>query len=431
VAKRRADRAIQRVDDFRRSGMTRLLEAYLDVRQMTITAQSNRNRRRIRGGLLATISLLLGLAHSIPAYALDGPVVEILVNQDGDDGRPIDAGGTTLGPFASFARVQAAIDAVSSRQDPAPAGIRVVVGPGRYKMSQPLALVGARLKGASAEIVGAGAGRSEIVGSVPLGGERSASRTAPLAPAIVARYRTYAYATNRAVKPHPLLLWKGDERIIPGRWPRQGWGYVASAVRDGANWRVTVEDSGGIAAALETGAVRLSGFPGIDWAYESLPVRVVAPNTIEFPAAEQQYGVAKGQRLVLENARGKDVDDRLRVDVDRNELVGSAPGAYELNGVASFAEISGAHDITISGLAFSGFSGDALRIVRSSDISITDTIFERLGNRGIFIDDGKRIRIAHNHMRLLGEGGVDASGGDRVSLEHSDIVIEDNDSPRS
>jgi hypothetical protein len=434
-----------------------------------LTAPACRGVRHNRSGLIATIALLLALAHSVPAHALGGPTVEILVNQDGDDRRPIGAGASALGPFASFARVQQAINAVSDRRDRAPASIRVVVGPGRYKMSQPLVLDGARLTGASTEIVGAGAGRSEIVGSVTFGDERNASRTAPFGPAIVDRdrgdasadpaltphrflprtgderdaswtaplalalvdrYRTYAYASYRAVTPHPILLWKGDERITPGRWPRQGWGYIASAARDGANWRVTIEDPSGIAAALETGSARLSGFPGNDWAYESVPVRVVAPNTIEFPAAELQYGVAKGQRLVLENARGKDVDDRLHVDTDRNELVGSAPGTFELNGVASFAEITGAHDIAISGLAFSGFSGDALRIMRSSDISITDNIFERLGNRGIFIDDGRRIRIAHNQIRLVGEGGVDASGGDRVSLEHSDIVIEDNDFER-
>jgi hypothetical protein len=374
--------------------------------------------------------LLLTLAHSIPAQALGGPTVEILINQDGDDRRPLGAGGTTLGPFASFARVQQAIDAVSDRRDRAPASIRVVVGAGRYAVSRPLVLDGTRLISASTEIVGAGAGRSEIVGSVALGSEKNASWTAPLAPALVGRYRSYIYGSPRAVTPHPILIWNKDERITPGRWPRQGWGYIASAVRNGANWRVTVESSSGVAAALQTGSARLSGFPGNDWAYESLPVRIVAPNTIEFPAVGPQYGVAKGQRLVLENARGKDVDDRLHVDIDQNELVGSAPGAFELNGVASFAEITGAHDISISGLAFSGFSGDALRIVRSSDISITDNIFERLGNRAIFIDDGRRIRIAHNHMRLVGEGGIDASGGNRVNLEHSDIVIADNDFER-
>jgi len=335
-----------------------------------------------------------------------------------DQTTPLRPGRNTTS-IRSFDELQHALDTIAANAD-TNSSIVVTVAPGTYRITAPLELNAERLHGAALEIRGSSADSTRVLGSIQVSGTDRIALTDQA----LSKYRTYRYGLAQPTTPHPILIWANGERIVPGRWPARGWGYIQSVTDDGTNWRFKLATGDGQPADLMMGDVRLSGFPSIDWSYESSPARVVAPDEIEIAKAAVRYKPKAKSRITLENARGRNVDSRAQVAGGFLDLRLDEPA--ELAKADSFAHIRKASGITISGISFEGFGGDAITIDDSQGIVVQNNRFERVGGRAVYADKGKNIEFTDNAVRFMGEGGVDVDGGDRVSLARSDILISRN-----
>ena len=330
-----------------------------------------------------------------------------------------------LGTYHQIGELQA----VLARGSQGAQRLRITIGPGRYSVGQPLVLDGAQLKGIAVEISGTGDDRSTIVGSIPVGSTTEAW-TQALDAVTVKRYLETNHSSQATSTPHDLLFYDGDDRVVPGRWPAKGWGEIVEATRNGDLWRLRLADASGQPAQLAPGPVRLSGFPGFDWAYMSLPAQAISADTVTVSATALHYPAKVRQRITLEAAHSPNADPRIAVDPAAQTVSGPSGKVYAWARAWAFIQVTGMANLRIEKLALMGFAGDAITIARSSDVTLDHLTLSQIGGRGVVITGGKRILVNHADMRFMGEGGVDAGGGDRITLEPSEITISNSNFER-
>ncbi len=233
--------------------------------------------------------------------------------------------------------------------------------------------------------------------------------------------------------------------LIRARWPNAGFATVEGVVDPGTSKDRSKPDESfrpGVfrfadrahlerwAAALD---VWLSGYWHWDWADDEMPAGKIdlEQGTIAL-GLPHTYGLSKGARFrVINLPEELDAAGEYWIDpaqarayfwppdgtVESPELVVSLLPEPMLS-------IDGAADVEISGLAFEGCRGMAIRASSSSNIRIVSCTFRNTGTGAIELD-GRDCTIQSCTFEDIGACAVSITGGDRATLTHANNAVRD------
>ena len=106
---------------------------------------------------------------------------------------------------------------------------------------------------------------------------------------------------------------------------------------------------------------------------------------------------------------------------------GEAPeDAVIADRTAPMLSISGATNVVIEGLCFTGNLGDGIVVDQSEQVQIRGCTFTRICGTAVTIKNGLRHRIQSCDFSDIGKSGVVLSGGDRKTLTSSECVVDNS-----
>ena len=93
---------------------------------------------------------------------------------------------------------------------------------------------------------------------------------------------------------------------------------------------------------------------------------------------------------------------------------------------APMISISGATNVVIEGLCFTGNLGDGIVVEQSAQVQLQGCTFERICGTAVSMKDALRHRIHSCDFSDIGKSGIVLSGGDRKTLISSECVVDNS-----
>ena len=220
--------------------------------------------------------------------------------------------------------------------------------------------------------------------------------------------------------PGRLIVYEGQRRLQPARWPPQG--YLTSPVV------LPQHAPGHLAVGLPTPVVGLQqemdfwveGFWGWNWWFERRRASAPAAQTVEVDKPDAPIRASARYRL-FNVAAGLDRSGVYYRDAEDGALY-FLPDADDRDGRLSIAvadgllRIRGAAHMRIENIAFEKTIGVTASIEDSSDVVLSDCYVGQAGTTGVVISGGDNDRIENCVVDDVGYGGVAIGGGDRATL---------------
>lgn len=423
-----------------------------------------------RGICLAAIAIAC-LAAPGPAAGRNAGQVEIHVRLDGRDA-PLDRirpGASTIGPYRTLHHALAAVGVLRERPGGKARPIRIVIGPGKYRLKKRLKLTHRHSgrSGAPLSLTGAGIGRTIISGSEPLHKAPALSATVlrriPKAgrPAIsaykmprwmgaIARIDLERIHLHPSI-PVPFELFTPTSILHPARWPNAGWARIAALPNGESGKTIVVAPTG--AAPRKDARTRLTkrlsswmperdlwagGYWNWDWTYETFPIVRVAPRSAVLILSQPpKYDSKVGGKFVVYHALSElDAPGEWYRDMVRGRIYVYPPeqGGLErensppvtvsraVNGLL----LEGASHVKISGITLEEFRGDGIAVRGGDDIVLSRIRIHRVGGRAIVFDGARNSGVRYALIEDAGEGGVVLKGGERHTLSQGGLFVENS-----
>ena len=103
-----------------------------------------------------------------------------------------------------------------------------------------------------------------------------------------------------------------------------------------------------------------------------------------------------------------------------------AGSGMRLTQATSLLNVSGASDISFSGVSFDGVRGSAITLRDSSDVVVRDGAIRFAGLNAFNVSGGERCGIDNMTVSAGGQGCVVLDGGDRTTLTSSNHFVNDS-----
>lgn len=334
------------------------------------------------------------------------------------------------------------------------AGVEVKIGPGRFRLTQELALTGWNGAGPYGPLLiqGSGAGHTIVTGALAIpasawqpvptderrltGTARQQVRVADLgslwrAPTDV---REKASGFGEAVEPVPLDVYAAGRPLPLARWPSTGWALTAQVPQAGGapSPRVVRISAAPLERWRNEPALRVVGYFSHDWAFERIPATIESgpePHIL-LGNGGAKFGVRAGQRVFVENALAAlDSPGQWYFDAPRHLLYlwrpdGVAAGDIEIAVARDLLRVAQSSGVTVRGLSLQGARGDAVNILASRNVTFADAEVRSVANRAVIVDGGHAVVLRGLVISDVGEGGIVVSGGNRRELMSSGHVVE-------
>ncbi|MBV8664619.1 MAG: right-handed parallel beta-helix repeat-containing protein, partial [Hyphomicrobiales bacterium] len=298
--------------------------------------------------------------------------------------------------------------------------------------------------GAPLVLRGDGAAGATITGAVEVESEalgRDEAMRAHLPPEVAARARRArpdeallalttppfaAIGSFSPANPGRLIVFEGNRRLRPARWPSLGYFTEPALAPVQAPRALVVRPPAPVAGLADETNLWVDGFWGWNWWFERRKARARADGAIEIDKPEAPLHASARYRLV-NVARGLD-----RSGVYYREPDGALDFLPEPDDrdarlfvavATSLLKIKDAEHIRIENVAFEKTIGTAASIENSRDVVLSDCYVGEAGTNGVVIDGGEADRMENCVVDDVGYDGVSISGGDRASLTPSRHVL--------
>jgi len=395
------------------------------------------------------------------------PGLNLYVSVDGDaswSGRlPKPSEDGRDGPLASLQEARDAIRKVKAREGLPAGGIRVLVQPGIYGMSETLAFVEEDSGTAERPITYVAQGDVRIIGGREIRGfepmadasvrgrlsEDAQSHVVvlDLAQANIADLGEIVHSGFGRHLPlsHMELFFNGLPMRL-AEWPNGDWAKVAwvpkgePIVDNSGKRRGTKADRFGFEGDQpkswkRTDDVWVHGYWFVNWADQYLKVKSIDKEKgavlIEDP--QSSYGYKKGQRFRFLNVL-EELDQPGEYYVDRREmkLTFWPPSPVE-DGIAMVSVLSEplasfdhASHIRLVDMTFECGRSDGIVIREGRDVLIAGCTVRNVGGTAVKVFEGENHTIRSCDMSHMGEGGIVLDGGDRQTLTPAGHVADNN-----
>lgn len=241
---------------------------------------------------------------------------------------------------------------------------------------------------------------------------------------------------------YPISVFQGDRRLIPARWPNEGF------ARTGENIGKAVAQPQQEAGSATTGVFAFKSERLARWAKEpdlwayglwrfewaDTKTRVtkvdVAAGTIAVDVAPIVFGIREDAQFYILNALseldrpGEWVLDRRRRRIYVWPVEGAGPLSFACaDGLVRAARLT---DVVIDGLVFDCSRTDAVTFRDCSRCTVRASTVRRTSAGAICMEGGVSNRVVGCDLYDLGEGGVTLRGGDFRSLTPGGHVADNN-----
>ncbi len=376
--------------------------------------------------------------------------VEVHVSPTGNDAHP----GTPQQPFATLERAR---DEVRKLQQSAPAAepIVVLIHAGTYRIAKSLAFGPADSGTRDAGILWQAVPGNEVrlSGGASLAGDafepvrddptlmrlkpaaRDQIRVLDLHSAGVDELGNYPDSFRGA--PAVPELFFNDQRMMPARWPNEGWATIAKIVASGAVPREgvassdppTFEYSGDEPARWKVDAgVWLLGYWCYDWFEETIRVQSIDIEKRQIALARPTlYGIAPGnpsprRYRALNLLEELDEAGEYYLDFAARRLYFWPPGELRdarivlstLN--SPIVALKDTSYLTLRGFILEASLGEGLNIAGGENNSIEYCEVRNVRQLGISVAEGSHHRVEWCRIHDTGTGGLQLAGGDRRTL---------------
>lgn len=303
-------------------------------------------------------------------------------------------------------------------------------------------------------IAGAGAKSTRIIGSASISSRPATRSDAPDLPAgtlaidlppgdgSIGLVRRGAFLSV----PHAgFMLFQGSARLRPARWPSQGFAagtLLSPPSGTDATQGLLLKTSLPAKPEPDNRNLWAGGYWSSDWNFELTPISSIGPTgEIRLSPLRSPLAARPNVRLYVENTINGLRPGTFVVLPERRLALflptpSSAGPKVEIAVTRELLVLSGAHNVTITGIAFDRALGAAVRAENSSDVELSGIAVRQTGGHGIVVTGGRNVAIRDSVISQTGERGVVLIGGDRAKLSpggHSFIngVISDfgQDSP--
>lgn len=318
-----------------------------------------------------------------------------------------------------------------------PVRITIRIDPGRYRLTRGWKIDGHLVpeRVATLAIVGAGAGRTWLLGSAPLP-ELGSTMLGRVGSVTSVRLSARLAAAGDSQLPQrgaagPVALFDDAGPWSLAAWPEAGWARLAPSAGVSAPSVVSIPGLD-LRALREESGWWLWGFFRYGWYDEHLRVGVAADrpgllSLMDAPAHGWQGG-----------ARVRVLNTRLGLVAPRRYVLGPAAQILQLtladdDSLASVRvavltepvlELRQLRRVSLRGMTVSEARADGVMIDRSSRVLIEDFSVADVGGRGIVVTNSTAVVISRSDVRRTGQGGVWLQGGDRQTLTASDNRID-------
>lgn len=216
-------------------------------------------------------------------------------------------------------------------------------------------------------------------------------------------------------------LYQGSARMAPSRWPAADYAMTTPQGASGTGPSFTLPPDRARAWANEP-APWAGGFWGAPWSFELAPVaRINAQGaTAQLAPLQSQQDPRGPARYFVENliSELKLPGQFVLLPEKQQALVMPMPGggALEAAVLPRLLDITGASRIEIRDIAFDRTLGEAVNVLKSSDILFEHCAFRQTGGSGVIVRGGARVVLSHSVITSTAETGVELNGGDRDGL---------------
>ena len=410
-----------------------------------------------RAGMCVAIATALALAVPVTADAATGTqevaaqsVSQYFVSPSGSDS----AAGTKSAPFRSLDKARDVVRSLKAGRGLPAGGVTVNLRAGTYEQDSSFTL-GAQDSGtAGAPIVYQAYGDEKvtITGSKPVASPALKPVTDPavrarLAPSIVDSVRQVSLPSQGITdfgsifpvvagdsKPTPPSLVIGSDQLTLARYPNTGYSTMGTIAAQTPGLSFTYTD-GRPAGWASTQDAWIFGYPGFDWAYQSLPISSVnAASSTVTSSQPSQYAAHAGAKYyyfnVLEelDAPGEWYLDRATGIAYLIPPAGDAKAPLRFTSTTdALVAADGLDYTTFKGLTFADSRGSAISLTNGHHDLITGSTFFNLGVHAADIENGTDVGFTGNTVHDTGAGGVLLNGGDRATLARGDDYADNNE----
>ncbi len=418
---------------------------------------------------MAMTILLTGLLSAgVLADRAAGPSITFYVSPSGNDQwsgrRATPTADRTDGPLATLTAARDAVRRIK-QAGPLPAGgVTVEIGPGMYRLAQPLQLEAGDSGTAEAPIVYRAAQRGTAVlsGGVVLGRWQPVSEPGVrkrLDPQ--ARSKVLWIEVDRSLleelpgfanggcgfestkkREYPLALYQAEQRLPVARWPNKEYATMGeclgNSVIAGHVGRKFIDgifrfDNPRLMRWLEEPDLWFNGLWFHPWADEKIHLESIDPEQKTIALANgHAFGFKKGQEFYAFNAVSE-IDRPGEWAVDRSTrriyLWPPVDPKTEPVVLAVGETLVRAKDlswVTFDGLVFEACRQTALDLTRPTSFTLAASTVRHTGSWAVNLNGGRQGTVVGCDLYDLGEGGVAAVGGDRNKLIPGRHLIENN-----
>ena len=347
---------------------------------------------------------------------------------------------------ASGEGIAQAIAALPTLRDSLPAGepVELVLPAGRIRLTAPL-LIDAAHGGTAAHpliLRGADKGETWLSGAAPLTTRMAMPRdgqgrplpagtlaldlrSLPFAPLLRPR-GTYVDAPEQG-----LLLFQGNQRLFPTRWPAQTRlkASVEGSLPQGPKLHLPADMP---AALWQERAAYVGAYWGAVWNYELAPLQSLSATDHSAqvaPLRSSFAGKPEADFALFNLVSQLGQTGRFYLDpIERRALLTPTAkgGAVEVAIASGLLRLQGTAHVTLRHVGFERATGDLVSLIGSHDSTVEDCHFRQSGRHGLVVQSGLRVAIHRVVVEQTGETGIILNGGDRASLTRGDNAITDS-----
>lgn len=227
--------------------------------------------------------------------------------------------------------------------------------------------------------------------------------------------------------PGRLVVFEGDRRLQPARWPPEGYLTSPDVSAGSAPDRLAMRLPAPVAGLEREAVLWVDGFWGWNWWFERRGAHAISEQT--FDMAKPEAPIRPGARYRLVNvAAGLDRSGVVYWD-GADGALDFLPDPSDRDGRLFIAIADGllrvreAAHVRIENVAFEKTIGSAVSIDDSSDVVLRDCYVGETGTNGIVISGGDHDRVERCVVDDIGYAGVSIAGGDRTRLAGAGHVL--------
>ena len=238
----------------------------------------------------------------------------------------------------------------------------------------------------------------------------------------------------------PVSVFQGERRLLPARWPNEGFARVERLVGKVEGRHDAKFTSTGAFTFRSDRLARWAKEPDLWayglWCYEWADAKAqvlgvdLASSTIRVDPSPIGFGIKEGAQFYVMNALceldrpGEWVLDRTRRRIYVWPFANG--GALNFACAPGLVRADKAHGLVFDGIVFDCVRTDALKFENCSNCSVVASVVRRTSAWAVVVSGGVSNRVEGCDLYDLGEGGVRLSGGDRNTLAPSRHVADNN-----